>query len=83
MLARHLVCLTASTSAVKSAITTVAQEPFMQKPTLSLSLQELEQAQRELHSSLLLLRAMIAQSSSSTQGSTTLFTATHTETLGD
>jgi len=83
MLELHLDSIIALMPAVTSAITKVVPEPSMPRPMLSPLLLKLDHVQRMLHSTVLYLRAMTAQSSSSMPGSSELYSATHTETLGD
>lgn len=83
MLAHRLANLIVSMSDVTSAITKVAPELSTRRPTQLALQRALVPVQRDLSSTVRLLLAMIAQSSSSMQGSGQLFTATHIETLGD
>ena len=83
MLAHRLANLIVSMSDVTSAITKVAPELSTRRPTQLALQRALVPVQKELSSTVRLLLAMIAQSSSSTPGSSQLFTATHIETLGD
>lgn len=83
MLECQLELLIAYSKAVSGGITEAAPVLSTLKLTQSHLLHELAQAQKELNSSVRTLHVMIAQSSLSTQESRLLYTARHTEILGD
>lgn len=83
MLACQLELLIACSKVVSGGITAAAPVLSTLKLTRSHLQRELAQVQKELSSTVRTLHVMIAQSSSSTQESRLLYTARHTEILGD